>query len=90
MVMIVLNNRGYGAMKSFSRLLGTGEPPGIRLPGISYADVARGFCAPNVESRVRSPSLLRHPRCLSCPLFEVTRNGICSEFARSAEIALVV
>jgi benzoylformate decarboxylase len=49
MVMIVLNNHGYGAMKSFSKLLGNGEPPGIRLPGISYLDVARGFGAVGVE-----------------------------------------
>lgn len=49
MVMIVLNNHDYGAMKSFSRLLGTGEPPGIRLPGISYLDLARGFGAVGVE-----------------------------------------
>jgi benzoylformate decarboxylase len=49
MVMIVLNNHGYGAMKSFSHLLGNGEPPGIRLPGISYPDVAHGFGAVGVE-----------------------------------------
>jgi benzoylformate decarboxylase len=50
MVMIVLNNHGYGALKSFSQLLGaSSEPPGIRLPGISYLDVARGFGAVGVE-----------------------------------------
>ena len=49
MVMIVLNNHGYGAMKSFSRLLGDSEPPGIRLPGISYVNVARGFGAVGIE-----------------------------------------
>jgi benzoylformate decarboxylase len=49
LVMIVLNNHGYGAMKSFSQLLGIGEPPGIRLPGISYPEVARGFGAIGVE-----------------------------------------
>jgi benzoylformate decarboxylase len=49
MVMIVLNNHGYGAMKSFSHLLGNSEPPGIRLPGISYPDLARGFGAVGVE-----------------------------------------
>jgi benzoylformate decarboxylase len=48
-VMMVLNNHGHGAMKSFSHLLGDGEPPGIRLPGISYLDVARGFGAAGVE-----------------------------------------
>jgi benzoylformate decarboxylase len=46
--MVVLNNHGYGAMKSFSQLLGNGEPPGIRLPGISYLDIARGFGAVGV------------------------------------------
>ena len=49
MVMIVLNNRSYGAMKSFSQLLGNSEPPGIRLPGISFPDIARGFGAVGVE-----------------------------------------
>jgi benzoylformate decarboxylase len=49
MVMVVLNNHGYGAMKSFSQLRGNGEPPGIRLPGISYLDIARGFGAVGVE-----------------------------------------
>ena len=49
MVMVVLNNQGYGAMKSFSQFLGTSEPPGIRLPGISFLDVARGFGAAGVE-----------------------------------------
>jgi benzoylformate decarboxylase len=49
MVMVVLNNHGYGAMKSFSHLLGNDEPPGIRLPGISYLDIARGFGALGVE-----------------------------------------
>jgi len=49
LVMIVLNNRGYGAMKSFGRLLGTSEPPGIHLPGISYVNIASGFGAVGVE-----------------------------------------
>jgi benzoylformate decarboxylase len=49
MIMIVLNNHDYGAMKSFGKLLGASEPPGIRLPGISYPDIARGFGAVGVE-----------------------------------------
>ena len=49
LVMIVLNNRGYGAMKSFGRLLGTSEPPGIHLPGISYVNIASGLGAVGVE-----------------------------------------
>ena len=49
MIMIVLNNHGYGAMKSFTKLLGTTEPPGVRLRGISFPDVARAFRAVGVE-----------------------------------------
>lgn len=48
-VMVVLNNQGYGAMKSFSQFLKTSEPPGIRLPGISFLDIARGFGAAGVD-----------------------------------------
>jgi benzoylformate decarboxylase len=49
MVMIVLNNHVYGAMKAFTQFLGISEPPGIRLPGISFPDIARGLGAVGVE-----------------------------------------
>lgn len=43
---IVLNNSGYGAMRTFSRILGADRPPGIDLPGIDFVRIAEGFgCA---------------------------------------------
>jgi thiamine pyrophosphate-dependent acetolactate synthase large subunit-like protein len=57
MVMIVLNNHGYGAMKSFSQLLGRpSEPPGIPSRGFrtwtSLADLGR----PELKSRGQARS----------------------------------
>jgi benzoylformate decarboxylase len=43
---VVLNNRGYGAMRSFSRVMGTHGVPGIELPGLDFVSIARGHgCA---------------------------------------------
>ena len=43
---VVLNNRGYGAMRSFSRVMGTHSVPGIELPGLDFTAIARGHgCA---------------------------------------------
>ena len=43
---IVLNNRSYGAMLAFSRLMQQPEPPGVRLPGIAFLSLAEGFGLP--------------------------------------------
>jgi benzoylformate decarboxylase len=43
---IVLNNAGYGAMRSFSRLLKADRPPGIDLPGIDFVSLVRGLGCP--------------------------------------------
>lgn len=43
---IVLNNRGYGAMLAFSRLMQAPEPPGVRLPGIGFPALAESFGLP--------------------------------------------
>jgi len=40
---IVINNGGYGAMRSFSQTLKVQAPPGIDLPGIDSVQIARGF-----------------------------------------------
>jgi benzoylformate decarboxylase len=43
---IVINNGGYGAMRSFSQTLKVKAPPGIDLPGIDSVQIAKGFgCA---------------------------------------------
>ncbi|WP_438391971.1 benzoylformate decarboxylase [Caballeronia sp. DA-9] len=43
---VILNNAGYGAMRSFSRILKADHAPGIDLPGIDFVSLAHGFgCA---------------------------------------------
>ena len=43
---VVINNGGYGAMRSFSQTLKVKAPPGIDLPGIDSVQIAKGFgCA---------------------------------------------
>ena len=40
----MLNNKEYGALKSFSKLLKAEQPfPGVDLPGIDFAALAKGF-----------------------------------------------
>jgi benzoylformate decarboxylase len=40
---IVINNGGYGAMRSFSQTLNVKGPPGIDLPGLDSVQIAAGF-----------------------------------------------
>lgn len=43
---ILMNNSGYGAMRSFSRILRTEGAPGLDLPGIDFVSISHGFgCA---------------------------------------------
>ncbi len=42
LTVIVLNNSGYGAMRSFSQLLGYKNVPGIHFTGLDYAQIAQG------------------------------------------------
>jgi benzoylformate decarboxylase len=39
---VILNNSGYGAMRSFSRIMQAENPPGIDLPGLDFVQIARG------------------------------------------------
>ena len=43
---VVLNNRGYGAMRAFSRSMGIGGAPGIDIPGLDFAALAQGHGCP--------------------------------------------
>jgi benzoylformate decarboxylase len=46
LTVIVVNNGGYGAMRSFSQTLNVKGPPGIDLPGLDAVQIAAGFgCA---------------------------------------------
>jgi benzoylformate decarboxylase len=40
---VVFNNRGYGALKSFGRMLGIADAPGQDLPGVDFVALATGF-----------------------------------------------
>src|ERR1700752_2056547 len=39
---VVINNSGYGAMRSFSQVMQVRNVPGIELPGIDFAKLAQG------------------------------------------------
>lgn len=43
---LVLNNGGYGAMRSFSRVLGVSGAPGIEVEGLDFVALARSMGVP--------------------------------------------
>jgi len=49
LTIIVVNNAGYGAMRSFSRVLGVENAPGIELPGIDFTQLAAGMGCPGAR-----------------------------------------
>ena len=42
-VIVILNNGTYGALRGFASLLGTGETPGLDVPGIDFVRIAEGY-----------------------------------------------
>jgi benzoylformate decarboxylase len=45
-VFVILNNRGYGALKALGLAMDVAKPPGVDLPGLAFAELAAGFgCA---------------------------------------------
>jgi benzoylformate decarboxylase len=46
LVTVVINNGGYGAMRSFARILKVHNPPGIDLPGLDFVTLAAGMGCP--------------------------------------------
>jgi benzoylformate decarboxylase len=43
LTVVVVNNGGYGAMRSFSQVMQVRKVPGLELPGIDFVDIARGM-----------------------------------------------
>jgi benzoylformate decarboxylase len=43
MTVVVINNAGYGAMRSFSQVMQVRNVPGLDLPGIDFAPIAQGL-----------------------------------------------
>ncbi|MEN0074043.1 MAG: thiamine pyrophosphate-dependent enzyme, partial [Paracraurococcus sp.] len=50
LTVVVLNNGGYGAMRSFGRVLGTEGVPGIELPGLDFVALAQGMGCPGLRA----------------------------------------
>lgn len=45
-VIVILKNGTYGALRGFAELLGTGETPGLDVPGIDFVQLAGGYGVP--------------------------------------------
>jgi benzoylformate decarboxylase len=43
LTVVVINNGGYGAMRSFSQVMQVRNVPGLDLPGIDFVKVAQGL-----------------------------------------------
>jgi benzoylformate decarboxylase len=43
LTVVVINNAGYGAMRSFSQVMQVRNVPGLDLPGIDFVRIAQGF-----------------------------------------------
>ena len=43
LTVVVINNEGYGAMRSFSRVMQVRNVPGLDLPGIDFVRIAEGM-----------------------------------------------
>jgi len=54
---VIFNNKGYGAMQRFRRMMQLGKVPGIDLPGIEFTVIAKGLGCP--ASTARTPDELR-------------------------------
>lgn len=57
---VVIDNAGYGAMRSFSRTLQARGVPGIELPGIDFVKLAEGMGCPArrvTEAKALGPAL---------------------------------
>ena len=43
LTVVVVNNAGYGAMRSFSQVMQVRKVPGLELPGIDFVSIAQGL-----------------------------------------------
>jgi benzoylformate decarboxylase len=74
-VIIILKNGTYGALRGFGRLLKTGETPGLDVPDIDFVQIAEGYgvsavsvdTADDFDAAFKEALSLRRPR-----LIEVT------------------
>src|SRR5206468_6127698 len=59
---VVINNSGYGAMRSFSQVMQVRNVPGLELPGLDFVKLAQGHgCdAVRVTKSSELASALKH------------------------------
>lgn len=49
LMVVVVNNAGYGALRSFSQVMQVRDAPGIDLPGLDFVSLARGMGCPGAQ-----------------------------------------
>ena len=62
LTVVVVNNSGYGAMRSFSQVMQVRNVPGLDLPGIDFVRIAEGHGCDGVrvaKSSELAPALQR-------------------------------
>ena len=62
LTVVVINNAGYGAMRSFSQVMQVRNVPGLDLPGIDFVRIAQGMGCDAVrvdKAAELAPSLAR-------------------------------
>ncbi len=42
-IFLIMKNGTYGALRGFSKLLGTGETPGLDVPGLDFVQISSGY-----------------------------------------------
>jgi benzoylformate decarboxylase len=61
LTIVVINNAGYGAMRSFSQVMQVRDVPGLDLPGIDFVQLAKsmGCHGIRVETAKELPGALK-------------------------------
>ncbi|MDB5548270.1 MAG: benzoylformate decarboxylase [Tardiphaga sp.] len=78
LTVVVINNAGYGAMRSFSQVMQVRDVPGLDLPGIDFVQLATslGCDAIRAETAADLPGALAHGfACDGVCLIEVMVDG---------------
>jgi benzoylformate decarboxylase len=74
LTVVVVNNSGYGAMRSFSQVMQVRKVPGLDLPGIDFVSIAQGLGCDAVRvsrSAELAPALQRGLSHIGTSLIEV-------------------
>jgi benzoylformate decarboxylase len=66
LTIVVLNNSGYGAMRSFSQVMQVRNVPGLDLPDIDFVEIAEGMGCSATRVATSSELAPALKRALSC------------------------